>query len=337
MGIKDILAEKKSRVDKEVLDNIPEKEPHVHYDMMRDYPSRGGKGLRPALCMLTCEAYGKEDDAALLTASGLEMFHNWVLIHDDIEDFSDERRGKPCLHKMHGIPLAINAGDALHIKMWEVLLKNREKLGDDKALKVISEFVKMINETTEGQTYELSWVENNDFNVSEEDYYKMIVKKTAWYTCITPMRLGGIIADAPEEDLEKIVDFGVSLGKAFQIQDDVLNFVGEEEKYGKEIAGDIWEGKRTLILIHLLKNCDEEEKKKVLEVMNKTRKEKTQEEVDFVLSKMKAKGSIDYAKKEASVHAKNAMGKFKELKGLKDNDSKKALESIIRFVVEREL
>jgi geranylgeranyl diphosphate synthase type II len=286
--------------------------------------------------MLTCGAYGGNEQDALLTAAGLEIFHNWVLIHDDVEDESDERRGKPCLHKIYGVPLAINAGDALHMEMWRVILKNREKLGDDKTLGVIAEFVKMISETTEGQTYELSWVKDNDWDVTEQDYYTMIVKKTSWYTCITPMRLGALIAGAPEKELEGIVEFGLSMGKAFQIQDDILNLVGEAEKYGKEIAGDICEGKRTLMLIHLLKNCTPGEKEKVLAVMNKKREEKTQEEVASVLGLMKEKGSIDYAKKEALKHAREAKEKFARL-GMADNDSKKAIEAIIGFVIEREL
>ncbi|MCD4740563.1 polyprenyl synthetase family protein [archaeon] len=336
MKVKEILLEKKKKVDEEVLKHIPNKEPKLHYEMMRDYPSRGGKGLRPGLCLLSCEAYGGNESDALLTAAGLEMFHNWVLIHDDIEDWSDERRGKPCLHKMYGIPLAINAGDALHIKMWEVLLENQEKLGDKKALRVMKEFVKMINETTEGQTYELCWVKKNEWNVTEEDYYTMIKKKTAWYTCITPMRLGGIIAGAPEEDLEKMINFGISLGKAFQIQDDVLNLVGEEEKYGKEIAGDIWEGKRTLILIHLLAKCSPEEKEKVLSIMNKKREDKSEEEVKEILSLMKKHESIEYAKKESLKHAETAKELFKEL-SMPEPNVKETIESLITFVIEREL
>lgn len=337
MDIKKVLAEKKRLVDQEVLKHIPDREPHLHYKMMRDYPSRGGKGLRPGLCILTCEAYGGSVEDALLSATALEMFHNWVLIHDDIEDYSDERRGKPCLHKIYGIPLAINAGDALHIKMWEVLLKNREKLGDEKTLRIIEEFVKMINETTEGQTLELSWVENKNWDVSEEDYYTMIIKKTSWYTCITPMRVGGIIADAPEEHLKNMIDFGLAMGKAFQIQDDVLNLVAEEQKYGKEIAGDIWEGKRTLILIHLLKNCTSEERKRIIEIMNKPRDKKTKGEVIEILDLMKRYGSIEYAKKEALKHAQKAGELFEQLKGMKDDKARKEIKAIIDFVIEREL
>ncbi|MCD6414857.1 MAG: polyprenyl synthetase family protein [Candidatus Diapherotrites archaeon] len=338
MDVKKILAEKKALVDREVMKYLPNKEPILHYKMIQDYPSRGGKGLRPGLCILTCEAYGGSDEDALLSAAALEMFHNWVLIHDDIEDYSDERRGKPCLHRIYGIPLAINAGDALHIKMWEVLLGNREKLGEKKTLHVMDAFVKMITETTEGQTLELSWVKNKKWDVSEDDYYTMIKKKTAWYTCITPMRVGGIIADAPEEHLESMADFGVSLGKAFQIQDDVLNLVADEKEYGKETAGDIWEGKRTLMLIHLFDHCTPKEKKRIVEIMNKSRGEKSESEVLEILELMRRYGSIDYAKSEALAHAQKAKNIFdNELKDMPENDAKEAIRALIDYVIERKL
>jgi geranylgeranyl diphosphate synthase type II len=150
----------------EVYSYIDEKLPKWHnhpdiqtlYEMLRDYPSRPSKGLRAALCLLTCEAFGGKRSSCLTTAAALEIFQSWVLIHDDIEDDSELRRGQPRLHRKFGIPLAINAGDALHVKMWELLLENRKTLGDALTLRVLDEFVRMAKETTEGQHLELSWV-----------------------------------------------------------------------------------------------------------------------------------------------------------------------------------
>jgi geranylgeranyl diphosphate synthase type II len=196
----------------------------------------------------------------------------------------------------------------------------------------------MINETTEGQTMELDWVENNKWNVSERDYFTMVTKKTAWYTCIVPMRVGGLIAGAPKKELNAMIEFGTALGRAFQIQDDVLNLVAKKKDYGKEIAGDIWEGKRTLILIHLLENCSKQEKKKVLKVMGKDRQEKTREEVKYVLGLMKKHGSIEYAKARSLKEASKAKRLFKtKFKRMKQNDSRKAIQGVIDFVVERKL
>lgn len=334
MDVMKILARRKKPVMKEIFRQIGTGKPKLLYDMMRDYPKRSGKGLRPALITITTEAYGGKLGDAVLTATAMEMFQNWVLIHDDIEDASEERRGTPCLHLIHGTPLAINAGDALHIKMWRALAKNRKVLGAQRAFKVMEKMGEMLDRTVEGQTMELAWMEYNDWDVSEKDYYTMVYKKTAWYTIIGPMQFGAIIAGRGRAKV--IHDFGEALGKAFQLQDDILNLVADQGAYGKEIAGDIYEGKRTLIMIHLLKSCTKTERKKVLAIMNKPREKKTRKEVKWILSLMKKRGSIDYATKAAEKYARRAKRLFPKLR-VKKNTAGKELEAIIDFIVEREL
>lgn len=334
MNVMKILERRKKPVMKEIFKQIGTGKPKLLYDMMADYPKRSGKGLRPALVMISAEAYGANPKNAVLTATALEMFQNWVLIHDDIEDGSEERRGTPCLHLIHGTPLAINAGDALHIKMWRTMAKNRKVLGEQKAFRVIEKMGEMLDRTVEGQTMELSWMENNDWDVSEKDYYTMIYKKTAWYTVIGPIQFGALIAGRGKA--KAIHDFGDALGKAFQLQDDILNLVADQGTYGKEIAGDIYEGKRTLIFIHLMKNCTKAEKKKIVAIMNKPREKKTKADVKWILSLMHKHGSVDYAKKAADKYAKKAKRLFPKL-GVKKNKAGKELEAIIDFIVDREL
>ncbi|MFC2174484.1 polyprenyl synthetase family protein [archaeon] len=333
MDVKEILAKRKAPVMEKVMEFIGDGEPTLLYDMMREYPNRPGKGVRPALVMIATEAYGRDTSQSIITAAALELFQNWVLIHDDIEDESDERRGKPCLHHMHGIPLAINAGDALHIKMWEALDRNSEIMGDEKDRAIKAKMAEMLSRVVEGQTMELSWVHSKNWDVTEEDYYIMIYKKAAWYTTIAPIQFGAIIAGAG--NLQAIHDFGEALGKAFQLQDDILNLIADE-KYGKEIAGDIYEGKRTLILIHLMKNCSPEEKEKVLAIMNKEREDKTEEEVQYVLGLMKEKGSIDYAIAAAKAYADKAKELFPGLE-LSDGPATDELKAIVDYIIEREL
>jgi len=337
-----ILREKKAKVDELIFRWLPQSHETKELDllnrMMRDYPGRGGKGLRGTLCLLTCQALGREEEEALPTAAALEIFQSWILIRDDIEDMSEERRGEPTLHERYGVPLAINASDALYARMWDLLLTNRSVLGDEKTFELLNEFTRMTIHTTEGQHIELSWVNDDRWDLSEEDYYAMCRKKTSWYTCITPLRLGGVIGGADQKLMDAFIPFGMDLGVAFQIQDDVLNLIGEEEKYGKEIGGDIWEGKRTLITLHLLRSVDPEESREILNTLSKKREEKTEADVRRVLEFMKSYDSVAYAKAVAKKLSEKARGYFEHrLKALPEGEAKTVLRGIVDFVVEREL
>lgn len=336
-----ILEENKRIVDEFIFQFLPKEHeiPEINslYAMMRDYPSRKAKGLRSTLCMTVCEAFGGNPKLALITAAALEIFQNWILIHDDIEDDSDMRRGAPTLHKKYGIPLALNAGDALHVKMWECLLKNREIFDTEKVCDIISEFSRMVNETTEGQHTELMWIAENKWDLKEEDYYKLCEKKTSWYTCITPCRLGAIIANAPRNKLDELIPFGKNLGIAFQITDDLLNLESDVSKYGKEALGDIWESKRTLMVIHLINVCNNEDRERVLKILSKKRFEKKDYEVYEVYKLMKSLGVIDYARKKCEAFAIEAKKYFDIIfSPLPETSAKQNLRDIIEFMIARQ-
>lgn len=315
--------------------------------MMRDYPSRGGKGFRGSLCLSWCELFGGKREDALSTAAGLELFQNWILIHDDIEDESDLRRGQPALHKKYGIPLSINAGDALHGKMWELLLSSESTLGEEITFRILKEFSTMLNETTEGQQMELSWSVQGNWEITESDYLLMVTKKSAWYTCISPSRMGVILSSVSSDSLsdrqsivlQNLIQIGTDMGIAFQIVDDVLNLTAAQEKYGKEILGDIFEGKRTLMLIHLLSNCSEEEKRKALSILSKPRQEKNMEEVTEVFELMKKKGAIEYAKEVANAHAKRGLVLYDSIcraNGLESTPQSKTTRLLLELLVNRD-
>ena len=335
------LKEVKTKVDTCIFDFLPTVHEHqdVHqlYQMMSDYPRRAGKGLRPALCMLICEVFGGDSERAINTAASLELLQNWLLIHDDIEDGSELRRGEPCLHQKHGIPMAINVGDALHCKMWEMLHRNTDVLGHQLAFQILSEFIQLSNQVVEGQHIELSWVRNNQWDLNEEDYLTMCIQKTAWYTCITPCRVGAIIGGASDEEADVFIELGKALGVAFQIQDDVLNLIGDVGRYGKEIAGDISEGKRTLVLIHLFNSCTAAEAQNVIDIMARPRSEKTEIDVQNVLELMRKYNSIQYAQKCSKTLLEKASDMFTQnFAHLPNNRAKHLFLSLIRFFVERE-
>lgn len=331
----------KSRVDDVILSQLLPKSSEVRevdvlYAMMRDYPSRPAKGMRPFLCVTACRAAGGVEDDAILTAACIELFQNWILIHDDIEDGSELRRGAPVLHKKYSEALALNAGDALHARTWEALLRNRQRLGLERTFAVMQEFSKMVNETTEGQHMELGWVAAKRWDLGVRDYYEMCTKKTSWYTVASPCRLGAIVAGAGTSMLEELREFGTRLGIAFQIQDDTLNLVGDQTKYGKAKSDDILEGKRTLILLHLLESAAQSERDRVTAIMNKSRETKSKADVDYVLSMIDKYDAVGFARKRAIELMKEALATLKGIQWSGDREAADLLASFTRFAVERE-
>lgn len=335
------MARVKSRVDNLILHKLlpassSVKEVDLLYKMMRDYPARPAKGLRPFLCVTTCKAMGGTEKEAMLTAACLELFHHWILIHDDIEDASELRRGQPTLHRKYTESLALNAGDALHARMWGILASNRRSLGPEKTLELIEEFSRMVNATTEGQHMELAWVSENNWNLDESDYYEMCTRKTSWYTIASPCRLGAIIAGARAEDLRKLLRFGIKLGVGFQIQDDALNLVGEQSKYGKAMSDDILEGKRTLMLLRLLKMANRNERARVVAAMSRPRARKTSKDVGYIVSLMKKYDTIRYSQARARELMNEALDIAGKVGWRGDQSSVLLLESVARFAVERQ-
>src|SRR5580692_7323201 len=212
---------------------IPDREPRRHlYDLVAGQLSRGGKGFRPALCIATCRAFGGRAEDALPSAAALELLHNGLLIHDDIEDSSDFRRDRPTLHRESGVPLAVNVGDAINAMSVRLLKRNVPLLGPDLSSQIMDEFDHMTMETIEGQAMELGWIQDNDCATTEDDYLLMVLKKTCWYSFIHPCRIGAMISRHPGIDLGALNRFGCFLGTAFQIHDDVLNLVGDRNTYG---------------------------------------------------------------------------------------------------------
>lgn len=233
------------------------------YDLVRDYPSRAGKGIRPSLLLATCQAFGGSIDEALGPAVAIELAHNAFLIHDDIEDSSLHRRGRPALHREHGTPIAINVGDALAVLAMQPL-RDSSSLGTRLSQRVSDEFVHMLTRTIEGQATELGWRADNVVDLEPSDYLELIGQKTCWYTTVWPLRIGALIGSAGTAPLDAVTRFGFYLGSAFQIRDDMLNLVSDQAGYGKDLLGDIREGKRTLMLIHLLGRVSADERRSLV-------------------------------------------------------------------------
>src|SRR6185312_12931044 len=241
------------------------------YDLILDYPLRGGKALRPALSIATCLGLGGHREAILPTAATLELYHNAFLIHDDIEDESWWRRGKPTLHIDHGVPIAVNVGDAMLSLSLQPLLDNVERVGLGPALRILRAIAKMTRLTVDGQALELEWVRSNTWRLIDADYLKMVELKTSWYSFITPLQAGAIAAGAAPERMAPLESLGRHLGAAFQITDDLLNLRADPQEYGKEIGGDLWEGKRTLMLLHTLRCAEPQDQVRAVAILAKRR------------------------------------------------------------------
>lgn len=322
-----------------LLTYLPSKEPRQHlYDLISSYPSRFGKGLRPGLCIATCRAFGGDENKVLRSAVAIELFHNAFLVHDDVEDGSEYRRGKPTLHAEHGLAIAVNVGDAMNILSINPLMDNLGSLGPNLTWQVFVEIEHMILQSVEGQAMELGWVRDNICDLTEDDYFRMTLKKTCWYTCIHPCRIGALVATGGSVDLDRFNRFGYYMGVAFQIQDDILNLIGDHKKYGKEIGGDIWEGKRTMMLLHVINTCDAVEKERLRQFLGKARNDRSEKEVRWVYSLMDKYGSIEFGRSSARQLAGAGLHEFSiAYGGLPASKDKQFIQGIVLYVIDRDL
>jgi geranylgeranyl diphosphate synthase type II len=320
-----------------LFDYLPRTEPRRYlYDLVADYPRRGGRAFRPSLCIATARAFGRPLKDALLTAVSIELMHNAMLIHDDIEDESEQRRGRPTLHMAEGVPLALNAGDMLSVLSMRPLLDNQHTLGPWLAMRVLEETDRMARESAEGQALDLGWRRDNATHVSEADYLEMVLKKTCWLTTIHPSRVGALIGTGGAMDLDGFIRFGFLLGAAFQIQDDLLNLEGDATSYGKELGGDIYEGKRTLMLIRLFQEATTGERERLERLLGLPRVERPVSEVHWVRELMDRYDCIDYGRQVAHGLAGAALHEFSRLYGaLPDSRDKQFIEALPSWVIER--
>ena len=287
-------------VRRAMLDAMPDGEPvQWLYGPMREYPSRPGKALRPALCLSASRVFGAEPDAVMGIAVAIELLHNAFLVHDDIADGSEMRRGRPTLAATHGTAAALNAGDGLAIVAGQVLRKATRQLPSDLADLVWHEFDTMALRTLEGQAIEAGWQLDNVEDLKPQDYLELIMHKTCWYTTIHPLRVGALVGSGGKADLAPLVRFGFHFGAAFQIRDDLLNLVGDERAYGKEILGDLYEGKRTLPLVHLMANATGADCALVRDYLRRNRSDRSRELVHSVRALMDSYGSIAFTNEYA--------------------------------------
>ena len=260
------------------------------YGPLAEYSANAGKRHRPLICLLACEAVGGDPERARSSAAAIEHFHTAALIHDDIEDASQTRRGEPCMHIKEGDGLAINAGD-LALSLVTGTVVDDPVLDDATKLRVLKELVDMTPRTIEGQALDIGWARDDRFDLTVDDYLLMANHKTAYYSGAVPLAVGAIVGRGSETQIATLRAFGMATGLAFQIQDDVLNLVGTRESTKKDFRSDITEGKRTLVAVHSLSHAEKRER--LLRLLSSRPTDAA--ELEEAVAIMKEAGSIDFA------------------------------------------
>lgn len=266
------------------------------YKPLLAFSENGGKRHRPLICFAACRAVGGDMRLATSAAAAIEHFHTAALIHDDIADEAELRRGKKCLHLTEGIGLAINMGD-LALTLVNGTVVNDDALDDATKVRVISELIEMTRRTVEGQALDIGWARDGRYDLTPEDYLVMATHKTAHYSGAVPLAIGAIIGGGTESEIEALRNYGLDTGLAFQIQDDLLNLIGSEEATKKDFRNDISEGKRTLMVVHCLQNSNEKERARLIEILSSH--EKDPAILAEAVTIMETSGSIEYARNYA--------------------------------------
>lgn len=240
------------------LDTLPyERRPQSLYEPIKYVLSMGGKRIRPVLMLLTYNLYKDDPESILMPACALETYHNYTLLHDDLMDNADVRRGKPTVHRRWNANTAILSGDSMLVLAYQRMAQCQpEKFKD-----VLDLFTETALQIGEGQQYDMDFENRND--VTENEYIEMIRLKTSVLLACA-VKIGAILADAPVADANNLYAFGEQMGLAFQLQDDLLDVYGDPQVFGKATGGDITSNKKTYMLINAFLRADDSQRKELL-------------------------------------------------------------------------
>jgi geranylgeranyl diphosphate synthase type I len=326
--IKTKLNENAVRVDAFIDKVLKPRRPEILYEASRHLVMAGGKRLRPYLTVKSCEIVGGKSEDAIPYSAGLEILHNFTLVHDDVMDNDPVRRGTTTVHTKYGIPIAICAGDLLFAKVYEAFtIHAPHGINAKKTRACVEAATRATIELCEGQALDLSF--SSTTIVSEEDYLLMIGGKTSalFRACA---EIGAIVGGGSKRQVNSLGKFAYAAGISFQIVDDILGITADKNTLGKPIGSDLREGKKTLIIIHALKHAKGRQMK-ILETVlgNKNGKKEDFEEAIQVLQYL---GSIDYASKKADRYLTQAK---KQLDSFTDSSAKHDLDELISYFTRR--
>jgi len=271
---------------------------------------RDGKRVRPILFVIGYLGFAKRASAKLYTSAlSIELLHDFMLVHDDIIDKSDTRRGKPSMHKMldnylsgfgnikfNGQDLAIVVGDIMYAMAIRAFLAIKENM--ERKEKALKKFIEAAIYTGSGEFLELIYSINDIAKITKEDIYKVYDYKTAYYTFACPLSLGAILAGAKNRQIDLLIDYGMCVGRAFQIKDDILGMFSEERAIGKSALTDLKEAKKTILIWYSFNKTDRGNRLAIRRILSK--ENATKEDLSVMRKIIKESGSLDYARREVS-------------------------------------
>ncbi len=357
IDIEKFLKEQSSVIDKIIEKYIPRKftkenlefvcgKPRYEYNIeapnkavaepIWDFLDRGGKRWRPVLFLLVAEALGGDPKKFMDFVVLPEVVHNGTLMHDDIEDSSEERRGKPCTYRIFGVDIAINAGHEMYYLPLLPLIKNRDKFSAETLLNIYEIYGQELLNLGMGQAMDIAWHKGlaNADNISEKQYLQMCAYKTGTLARMSA-KIAAVLAGADADTIGTMGKFAESIGVAFQIQDDVLNLTatsGKNNFTDEQIGSDISEGKRTLMVIHTLQKASEQDRKRLIEILNLHTKERAlkMEAIEII----KKYGAVKYAIEFEKKMIREVWSEVEKL--LKPSEAKEKLRAFANFLVERD-
>jgi len=338
--VSEAISERRDRVNEAIERELPVEVPERLYEASRYLLDAGGKRLRPAMLLLAGEALadvepGSTDYRAFPDAAGapvdlmaaavsVEVVHLFTLIHDDIMDEDDLRRGVPAVHRAYDTETAILAGDTLYSKAFEIML--RTGAPDDRSVRALEALATTCTEICEGQALDISFEHRE--SVAVDEYLSMIERKTAVLYGVASS-LPAILLDADEATCRSLHQFGIDVGRAFQIQDDVLDLVMSEEAIGKRRGSDLIEGKQTLITVHAREAGVDVDA--IFETVASA--DVSDAEIDDAVSRLDDAGSIDYARETAREYVESGKA---ELEALPENAARSLLADVADYLIERD-
>ena len=292
-----------------------------------------GKRIRPALVFLSFGLYEnsslktqnsshdfRTDSCAIDVALAIELIHNATLLHDDVIDQSQVRRGQASVNHKWSNLVSVLMGDFLLANAFKLLVKT-------KSPSLLSSISEATEQVSIGEMNQIQ--ESHNYELDEKTYLRIIAEKTASLFAAS-CESGALAAEADQKSKELLKNYGLNLGMAFQITDDLLDWIGETEKTGKGLGNDLREGKITLPLIHILKEVDESSRKKIFKLLEN---DFNQKDFDRILSLIKGNGGVEYSRQKAETFGKKALS---QLSDLKDSEYRQALENLVGFVIKRD-
>jgi geranylgeranyl diphosphate synthase, type II len=322
------IASLQSKIENGLTDLAFNNSPAELYEPIRYMLSLGGKRMRPMLVIMGCDMFNGDIENAIPAALGIELFHNFTLLHDDIMDKAPLRRSKQTVHEKWNVNTAILSGDAMFVKSFQLMMMMEDKIVKD----IVDIFSRTAIEVCEGQQLDMNFEQHQ--NICIADYINMISRKTAVLLGAS-LQIGALVGGASAMDAGHLYNFGKNIGIAFQLQDDLLDVYGDKTKFGKQMGGDILTDKKTFLFLKAMEVLDEPSQKTLEHLYSKSSNISADEKLKAVISLFDKTHIKQLAKDEMQHFHNNALQHFVEIHYPAEN--KKPLLDFCEHLMEREI